>query len=88
MSKSFKTSFYKKRLRRLRIYKINPKGKMILLPFILDPNYQDIIQVKAQIKWCEETARYYLKEDFDYFLFKENIELADSLRKNLQKLAK
>jgi hypothetical protein len=88
MSKSFKTSFYKNRLRRLRIYKINPKGKMILLPFILDPNYQDITQIKAQIKWCEETARYYLREDFDYFLFKENVELADSLRKNLKKLAR
>jgi hypothetical protein len=88
MSKTFKTSFHKKRLRRLRIYKINPKGKMILLPFILNPNYQDITHVKTQIRWCEETARYYLREDFDYFLFKENIELADSLRKNLKKLVR
>ena len=88
MSKSFKTSFYKKRLRRLRIYKINPKGKMILLPFILDPNYQDITQIKAQIKWCKETAWYYLKEDFDYFLFKEYVEMSWALKKELKRLAR
>jgi hypothetical protein len=55
-------------------YLQNPKGKIILQPFIFCPNYQDITIVKAQIKWCKETTWYYLKEDFDYFIFKEYVE--------------
>jgi hypothetical protein len=90
MSKTFKTSFYKNRLKKskMKYWNISPKGKLILPPFVLCPNYQDIALVKAQIKWHEKTARYYLKENFDYFLFKQNIELADSLREKLKKLAR
>jgi hypothetical protein len=79
----------KNRFKKSKIkFKINPKGKMVLLPFILYPSYQDITLVRTQIRWCEETAWHYLKEDFDYFLFKKNVELADSPRKELKKLAR
>jgi thiosulfate reductase cytochrome b subunit len=69
MSKSFKTSSYNNRLKKSKIkyWNINPKGKLVLPPFVLCPSYQDITLVKAQIKWHEKTARYYLKENFDYF---------------------
>jgi hypothetical protein len=66
----------------------NPNGKIILQPWYLVPNYQDIPIVKAQIRWCKETARYYLKEDFDYFLFKECVEMSEALKKELKRLAR
>jgi len=65
----------------------NPIGRIIPSPFILHPNYQQIILVKAQIKWCEESTYYFLKVDFDYQLFSEYIELAETLKERLQKLA-
>jgi len=75
----------------------NSTRRIIPSPFILHPNYQQIGLVKAQIKWCEhkkkikwceESADYFLKVDFDYQLFSEYIELAENLKKRLQKLAR
>lgn len=69
-------------------YLRNPSRKIILQPWYLCPNYQDIPIVKAQIRWCEETAWYYLKKDFDYFLFKEYVEMSCALKKELKRLAR
>jgi hypothetical protein len=66
----------------------NPKGKIVRVPFILNPNYQEIYLVKAQIKWCDETATYYLRENFDYHLFSRYVVKAEKLRNNLKKLAR
>jgi hypothetical protein len=89
MSKTSKTSSCKNRLKKSqRKYYKNPKGKIVLLPFILNPNYQEICLVKAQIKWCDETATYYLKESFDYHLFSRYVVKAEQLRNSLKKLAR
>jgi hypothetical protein len=66
----------------------NPKGKIVHVPFILNPNYQEIYLIKAQIKWCDETAIYYLRENFDYHLFSRYVVKAEKLRNNLKKLAR
>jgi hypothetical protein len=66
----------------------NPTGRIITLPFILNPNYQEINLVKSQIKWCEETTNYFLRVDFNYQLFSEYINQAEKLKDNLKKLAR
>jgi len=66
----------------------NPTGRIIPLPFILNPNYQENNLVKSQIKWCEETANYFLKVDFNYQLFSEYITQAEKLKNSLKRLAR
>jgi hypothetical protein len=72
-----------------------PTGKCILQPFILCPNYQDITLVKAQIRWCDKTAEYFLDkylyethENEDHFLYNEYKGLAQDLRDKLKEIAR
>ena len=72
-----------------------PTGKCILQPFLLCPNYQDITLVKAQIRWCDTTAEYFLDkylyeshENEDHFLYNEYKGLAQDLRDKLKELAR
>jgi hypothetical protein len=64
---------------------INPFGKIIPQPFILEPNYNEIITVKNQIDWCRETAYWFLIIEDNYFLYWEYENLANLLSLKIQK---
>ena len=69
-------------------YLRNPKEKIILQPWCLCPNYQDIPIVKAQIRWCHETVRYYHKENFKKPEGKRtNINLVTNMKKYIEDLS-
>jgi hypothetical protein len=65
---------------------INPFGKIIPQPFILEPKYSDIKRVKNQIRWCRETSFWFLIIEDNYFTYWEYENLANLLSYRLQKL--
>jgi hypothetical protein len=63
---------------------INPFGRIIPQPFILKPNYNNIIRVKNQIRWLRETAFWFLIIENNYSLYWEYENFANLLSIEIQ----
>ena len=64
---------------------INPFGKIIPQPFILEPNYNNIIRMRNQINWLRETAYWFLIIENDYSTYWEYENFANLLSLKIQK---
>lgn len=64
---------------------INPFGKIIPQPFILNPSYNEITRMKNQINWCREISFWFLIIEDDYLTYWEYENLANLLSHRIQK---
>lgn len=64
----------------------SPAGKLIPDTTILIPNFQDITQVKLQLRWTEEVAKHF--EETDPELSEAYRKLNALVRSRLQRLAR
>ena len=64
---------------------INPFGKVIPQPFILEPNYNNIIRMRNQINWLRETAYWFLIFEDNYSTYWEYENFANLLSLKIQK---